>query len=115
MTEGACLEDQTQKKAPEKMVTHEDSESRLFLPPSIECLNLTKSRNHSQSLPSLIASATTQPAIRPSGSLFLPQAPGEKPLIESPRNQPQPTVFISSSIGRQRKRNPPFLQQYLTK
>ena len=95
------------------MTTHEDSESRLFLPPSIECLDLTKSRNHSQSLPSLIASSTTQPAIRPSGSLFLPQAPGEKPLIESPRNQP--TVFISSSIGRQRKRNPPFLQQYITK
>ena len=129
MTEAACLEGQAQQrfktcgskllnfvsalKAPEKMTTHEDSESRLFLPSSIKCLDPTKSRSHSQSLPSLIASSATQPVIRPSGSLFLPQTPGDNQLIESPTNKP--TVFISSSFGGQRKRNPPFLQQYLTK
>jgi len=96
------------------MTNDEDSESRLFLPPSIKCLDPTKSRSHSQSLPSLIASSATQPVIRPSGSLFLPQTPGDNQLIESSTNKP--TVSISSSIGRQRKRNSPFhLQQHLTK
>ena len=96
-----------------------EHESRLSFPPESSASLLdpattssTEARCHSRSLPSLLLpSSTSHPAIRSSGSLFLPQAK-ERPLLESSQ---EPNMSVLPSHEGQKRRDVTCDLIYLTK